>query len=111
MSYIFSEHEMPPKSTCTNPWYPKFSLQPPRYVNPAIENLKKQIEREYSIRDGGAKLLQVSKTSRQSMEASKGLFVSDAKIIGYMRELQDKQNLIGELSPSSRYANGCWIIF
>lgn len=57
-----------------------------------IAELKKRIECEYSIRDGGAKLLQASKNNKQSMEVSKGLFVSEAKIIGYMRELQMQQN-------------------
>lgn len=67
-------------------------FQPPRYVNPKVAELKKQIECEYSIRDGGQKLLQASKNTAQSMQASKGLFVSDAKIIGYMSELQHHQN-------------------
>lgn len=66
--------------------------QPPRYVNPRLQELRKLIDCEYSIRDGGAKLLQASKNSKQSMQASKGLFVSDAKIIGYMKELQHQQN-------------------
>ena len=68
-------------------------------MNPRIADLKKQIERENSIRDGGAKLLQASKNIKQSMEASKGLFVSEAKIIGHMRELQQLQ---GEVQPPKR---------
>lgn len=36
-------------------------------------------------------MLQASKNAKQSMEASKGLFVSEAKIIGHMRELQQIQ--------------------
>lgn len=36
-------------------------------------------------------MLQASKNSRQSMEASKGLFVSNAKIIALMKELQQRQ--------------------
>ena len=61
-------------------------------MNPRIAELKRHIECEYSIRDGGAKLLQASKNTLQSVQASKGLFVSDAKIIGYMKELQQHHN-------------------
>lgn len=78
-------------------------LQPPRYINPRIAELKKQIELEHQIRDGGAKLLQASKTSKQSMEASKGLFVSEAKIIGHMRELQQIQGK-SEGHPSATWS-------
>jgi len=49
------------------------------------------IELENKIRDGAAKLLQASKTTRQSMEASKGLFVSNAKILALMREMQKQK--------------------
>lgn len=76
--------------------------QPPRYVNPKLAELEKEIEREYLIRDGGAKLLQASKSSKQSMEASKGLFVSDAKIIGCMRELQHQKSISGVHPPTVR---------
>ena len=41
------------------------------------------------MRDGAAKLLQAAKNSRQSMEASKGLFVSNQKVITLMQELQE----------------------
>lgn len=54
--------------------------------------LQAQIEREYKIRDGAARLLQASKSSRQSMEASKSLFVSNAKIIALMKEMQQRQS-------------------
>jgi len=54
------------------------------------------------MRDGAAKLLQASKSTRQSMEASKGLFVSNAKIIALMRELQQRQSGGGGNS-GSRY--------
>ena len=57
----------------------------------AVTSLQEQIEREYKIREGAAKLLQASKNTRQSMEASKGLFVSNAKIIALMKELQQRQ--------------------
>lgn len=72
-------------------------------MNPKIADLKKNIEREYLIRDGGAKLLQASKNSKQSMDASKGLFVSDAKIIGSMRELQHQQSTSSIHAPIPRY--------
>lgn len=36
------------------------------------------------------------------MEASKGLFVSDAKIIGYMRELQHQQGIMDSHAPRTR---------
>lgn len=39
------------------------------------------------------------------MEASKGLFVSDAKIIGYMRELQFQQSITGIHPPVVRYSH------
>jgi hypothetical protein len=54
--------------------------------------LQAQIEREYKIRDGASRLLQASKNSRQSMEASKSLFVSNAKIIAIMKEMQQRQS-------------------
>ena len=54
--------------------------------------LQAQIEREYKIRDGASRLLQASKNSRQSMEASKSLFVSNAKIIALMKEMQQRQS-------------------
>ena len=71
-------------------------LSPPPHTHTqpydsAVTSLQEQIEREYKIREGAAKLLQASKNSRQSMEASKGLFVSNAKIIALMKELQQRQ--------------------
>ena len=69
-------------------------LSPHTHTQPydsAVTSLQEQIEREYKIREGAAKLLQASKNSRQSMEASKGLFVSNAKIIALMKELQQRQ--------------------
>ena len=54
--------------------------------------LQALIEREYKIRDGAARLLQASKNSHQSMEASKSLFVSNAKIIALMKEMQQRQS-------------------
>jgi len=68
------------------------TCQPPRYTNPEVTQLQSHIEKEYAIRDGGAKLLQVSANQKQSMQASKGLFVSDAKILGHMRKLQQLQD-------------------
>ena len=58
---------------------------------PAEITLQSKIELEYKIRDGAAKLLQASKNTRQSMEASKGLFVSNAKILALMREMQQRK--------------------
>ena len=63
--------------------------------------IQAQIEREYKIRDGASRLLQASKTSRQSMEASKSLFVSNAKIISLMKELQQRQS--GMAGKMTRY--------
>ena len=74
-------------STCLYP-LPSTHTQP---YDSAVTSLQEQIEREYKIREGAAKLLQASKNSRQSMEASKGLFVSNAKIIALMKELQQRQ--------------------
>lgn len=71
-------------------------------MNPLVASLQKKIEQEYSIRDGGSKLLQASKSNRQSMEVSKGLFVSDAKIMGHMRELQRQQSSQGIQTIQSR---------
>lgn len=65
-------------------------FQTPR-PNPAANAIQARIELEYKIRDGAAKLLQASKNTRQSIEASKGLFVSNAKIIGLMKELQQRK--------------------
>ena len=63
--------------------------------------LQALIEREYKIRDGAARLLQASKNSRQSMEASKSLFVSNAKIIALMKEMQRRQS--GVMEKKIRY--------
>ncbi len=62
--------------------------------NPAANSLQSRIELEYKMRDGAAKLLQASKNSRQSVEASKGLFVSNAKIIALMREMQQRKETV-----------------
>ena len=43
---------------------------------------------ETKIKDGATKLLQASNSTTQSMEASKGVFVSNAKIISHLREIQ-----------------------
>ena len=56
--------------------------------NPAIEHLQEKIELENKIKDGAMKLLQASSSSAQSMEASKGMFVSNAKILAHLREIQ-----------------------
>ena len=64
----------------------------PQPQNSAVTSLQEQIEREHKMRDGAAKLLQASKSMRHSMEASKGMFVSNAKIIALMRELQQRQS-------------------
>jgi hypothetical protein len=56
--------------------------------NPAIEQLEEKIEMETKIKDGATKLLQASSSTAQSMEASKGVFVSNAKIISHLREIQ-----------------------
>lgn len=60
------------------------------------------------MREGAAKLLQASKNSRQSMEASKGLFVSNAKIIALMKELQQRQ-AGGGGKRSNRYVWCMWL--
>ena len=87
---VFPWEMSPPPNTHTQPH------------NSALTSLQEQIEREYKMRDGAAKLLQASKSTRQSMEASKGLFVSNAKIIALMRELQQRQSG-GEGNSGSRY--------
>ena len=46
------------------------------------------------MRDGAAKLLQASKAQKHSMEASKGLFVSNIKILALMRELQRRKAML-----------------
>jgi hypothetical protein len=56
--------------------------------DPAIERLQERIEMETKIKDGATRLLQASSTAAQSMEASKGVFVSNAKIISLLREIQ-----------------------
>ena len=61
------------------------------------------------MREGAAKLLQASKNSRQSMEASKGLFVSNAKIIALMKELQQRQQAGGGGKRSNRYVWCMWL--
>ena len=43
------------------------------------------------MRDGAAKLLAACKGPWQAMEASKGMFVSNAKIIALLREVQQRQ--------------------
>lgn len=60
--------------------------------NPAVTLLNEQIELECKIRDGATKLQQAAKNTWQSMEASKGLFVSNAKILALMKELQQIQH-------------------
>ena len=57
----------------------------------AIILLEERIAREQKIRDGASKLLQVSKTPGQMLEASKGLFVSNAKLIALMKDLQERK--------------------
>ena len=83
------------------------SFQPPRYMG-HIANIQRCIEREYAIREGGVKLLHASSNNKQAMEASKGLFVSDAKIIGHMRELQQQQDIMSNNGKNCvRYSDGC----
>ena len=60
--------------------------------NPAVTLLKDQIERECKIRDGATKLQQAAKNPWQGMEASKGLFVANAKLLALMKELQQVQS-------------------
>ena len=66
-----------------------YLLPPPQ--NPAVMQLQEKIEMETKIRDGATKLLQASSSTTLSTEASKGLFVSNAKIIALMREIQQLQ--------------------
>lgn len=51
------------------------------------------------IRDGASKLLQLAKTTRQHMEASKSLFVSNMKILELMKKLQHIQQEQKESIP------------
>lgn len=60
-------------------------------MDPELVSLQEQIERENKIRDGATKLLQASNNPHQAMEASKGLFVSNAKILALMREIQQRK--------------------
>lgn len=59
---------------------------------------------ETKIKDGAMKLLQASSSSAQSMEASKGLFVANAKILALMREIQQRRtesSVVSEKTPAS----------
>jgi len=60
--------------------------------------LQDQIDKEYKIRDGAGKLLQACKQGKKAIEASKSLFVSNAKIIALMKELQKSTS--EEIQPS-----------
>lgn len=73
---------------------PKLGEQPVKAHRPqdrSLIALQESIEREYKMRDGAAKLLAACKGPRQAMEASKGMFVSNAKIIALLREVQQRQ--------------------
>lgn len=72
-------------------------------MSPERALLQSNIEKEYAIRDGGAKLLQASANNKQSMQASKGLFVSDAKILGHMRQLQQVQDQEENVESNTRW--------
>ena len=63
------------------------------------------------MRDGANKLLQASKTTWQSMEASKGLFVSNAKIIALMKEVQQRQAAVTETRYRSISRGGTVVDF
>lgn len=59
---------------------------------------------ETKIKDGAMKLLQASSSPAQSMEASKGLFVANAKILALMREMQQlrtESSVVSEKTPAS----------
>ena len=79
--------------------YPDLDLD-----SPAIKKLQETINKECKIRDGAAKLLQAAKSTRQSMEASKGLFVSNQKVIALMQELQEVKKV--EQRPVSLEVSG-----
>lgn len=66
-------------------------------------SLQDQIDKEYKIRDGAGKLLQACKHGKKALEASKSLFVANAKIIALMKELQ-KCNSEEIKQPSIRQA-------
>ena len=68
--------------------------------------LQDQIDKEYKIRDGAGKLLQACKQGKNALEASKSLFVSNAKIIALMKELQ-KCNSEEITQPSIRLVVFC----
>ena len=78
------------------------SLPPPQ--DPAIERLQERIEMETKIKDGATRLLQASSTAALSMEASKGMFVSNAKILALLREIQ--QLRAGKQSPATNNSSG-----
>ncbi|CAI8047895.1 Rhotekin-2 [Geodia barretti] len=82
------------------------SSKKPRLVqeDPAIERLQERIEMETKIKDGATRLLQASSTAAQSMEASKGMFVSNAKILALLREIQ--QLRAGKQSPATNNSSG-----
>lgn len=72
--------------------------------------LEERIAREQKIRDGASKLLQVSKTPGQVLEASKGHFVSNAKLIALMKDLQERKGAQKNTTASNKgryvYAGG-----
>ena len=49
------------------------------------------MQQEEKIKEGAVKLLQASKSPQQVMEASKGVFVSNARILSLMKELQKRK--------------------
>ena len=67
--------------------------------NPEIRKLQEIIDKECMIRDGASKLLHLAKTTRQHMEASKSLFVSNMKILELMKKLQHIQQEQKESIP------------
>lgn len=56
--------------------------------NPRVRQLNEAIERENKMREGAGKLLQATKSGCYNMDACKGLFVSNNKILTLMKQLQ-----------------------
>lgn len=70
-----------------------------------LAKLQEAIEKESKIRDGASKLLQLAKSSKQSMEISKSVFVSNMKTLGLMKQLQQvKREQKEGLDINERYS-------
>ena len=81
-------------------------LSTPQPVHPAIASLQEAIERENKMRDGAAKLLHASKSQKHSMEASKCLFVSNAKLLALMHEIQQQRAALDQQGVAEPVGEG-----